>query len=88
MYIIVVYDIASPRRGTKMLQFLRRNLIWVQNSVFEGEITDANFEKLISGIKKLINPEKDSVIYYCFDSRSYTERMVLGAERNSIDSFI
>ena len=43
MYIILVYDIASVNRGDKrvgkMLKHCRKYLNWIQNSVFEGEIT-------------------------------------------------
>ncbi|HMU43704.1 MAG TPA: CRISPR-associated endonuclease Cas2 [Ignavibacteriaceae bacterium] len=87
MYTIIVYD-AAPKRGVKLLKFLRRFLIWVQNSVFEGEVTESTFETIIKGIKDIINKEKDCVIYYTFDSRNYTDRKVLGAERNDTDTFI
>lgn len=88
MYIILVYDIISQRRGTKLLKFLRRHLTWVQNSVFEGELTEKGVEVVKAGIKEIINKEKDSVIYYLFDSKSYTERNVIGIEKNEIDTFI
>ncbi|MBZ0179183.1 MAG: CRISPR-associated endonuclease Cas2 [Melioribacteraceae bacterium] len=87
MYLIVVYD-AAPKRGTKLLKFLRTHLMWIQNSVFEGEVTKAQFEIIKKGIKDIINKEKDSVIYYRFDSMNYSERNVIGIERNEIDSFI
>lgn len=87
MYIIVVYD-AAPKRGVKLLKFLRQHLIWIQNSVFEGEVTEAQFEIIKKGIKDRINKEKDSVIIYEFDSKNYSKREVLGIERNETDSFI
>ncbi len=87
MYIIIVYD-AAPKRGVKLLKFLRQHLIWIQNSVFEGDITEAQFEIIKKGIKDRINKEKDSVIIYQFDSQSYSTREVLGVERNETDSFI
>ena len=87
MYVIVVYD-TGPKRGVKLLKYLREHLIWVQNSVFEGEVTEAGFEIIKKGIKERINNEKDSVIYYLFDSPNYTERGVLGIEKNETDSFI
>ncbi|MBU0558716.1 MAG: CRISPR-associated endonuclease Cas2 [Bacteroidetes bacterium] len=87
MYLITVYD-AAPKRGAKLLKFLRQHLIWIQNSVFEGEITEAQFEIIKKGIKNIINKEKDSVIYYIFDSQNYTDRGVLGIEKNQTDSFI
>ncbi len=88
MYIILVYDIISQRRGTKLLKFLRQHLVWIQNSVFEGEVTESGFEVIKSEIKELINKEKDSVIIYRFDSRNYTNREVIGIEKNETDSFI
>lgn len=88
MYVILVYDIIEPKRGTKLLKYLRRFLIWVQNSVFEGEVTPAGFEVIKTGIKNIINKDKDSVIFYTFDSQSYTNRGVLGVEKSSTDTFI
>lgn len=88
MYLIVVYDMASPKRGNKLLKYLRSALTWIQNSVFEGEVTDSGYTILISNIKKLINKEKDSVIIYKFDSKKYTDRKLIGIEKNSTDTFI
>ncbi len=87
MYTIIIYD-AAPKRGTKILKFLRKHLIWIQNSVFEGNVTEAQFEVIKKGIKEIINKEKDSVIIYKFDSQNYTDRDVIGIEKNETDSFI
>lgn len=87
MYIIMVYD-AAPQRGNKLLKFLRQRLTWVQNSVFEGEVTEAGFESIRIGVNEIINKGKDSVIYYTFSSKNYTERGVLGIEKNDIGTFI
>ncbi len=87
MYVIIVYD-AAPKRGVKLLKFLRQHLIWIQNSVFEGDITEAQYEIIKKGIKDRINKEKDSIILYQFDSQNYTKREVIGVEKNQTDSFI
>lgn len=87
MYIIIVYDV-SPRRGPKLLKLLRQYLIWVQNSVFEGEITPANYEILKFEIREIINLRADSIVIYEFDSRSYTSRKIIGLEKNKTDAFI
>ena len=42
---ILVYDI-NEKRVTKVLKTCRKYLYWVQNSVFEGEISPAKLEKL------------------------------------------
>lgn len=87
MYIIVVYD-AAPKRGLKILKYLRKHLIWIQNSVFEGEVTEAGFATIKAGLKEIINLKEDSIIIYNFDSQNYTNREVLGIEKNETDSFI
>jgi CRISPR-associated protein Cas2 len=83
----MVYD-AAPKRGAKLLKYLRQHLIWVQNSVFEGEVTESEMEIIKKGIKEIINLQKDSVIYYTFDSQNYHDRGVIGIERNDIETFV
>jgi len=88
MYVIIVYDIKEPKRGTKLLKFLRQHLFWIQNSVFEGEITKTQFQTIKKKITEIIKKSDDSVIYYTFDSQNYTTRGVIGMEKNDTDCFI
>ena len=50
MYIILVYDINLDGTGNKVLRHVfkicKRYLTHVQNSVFEGELTQAQLNKL------------------------------------------
>ena len=50
MYVILVYDICVDNVGKKNLpkvyKTCKKYLIHIQNSVFEGEITEANLIKL------------------------------------------
>ena len=43
MYVLLVYDIKEKRVG-KMLKLCRRYLNWIQNSVFEGEISEVKLK--------------------------------------------
>ena len=43
MYVIIVYDI-NVDRVNKVKSFLRQHLFWIQNSVFEGDVTESEFE--------------------------------------------
>ena len=45
MYIIVVYDVGEKRVG-KILKLCRQYLCWIQNSVFEGELSEAKLREL------------------------------------------
>jgi CRISPR-associated protein Cas2 len=63
VWIILVYDV-NEKRVAKVLKYLRRYLNWIQNSVFEGELTYAELQKLKSGLKRLIKEQEDSVIIF------------------------
>ncbi|HHW71243.1 MAG TPA: CRISPR-associated endonuclease Cas2 [Clostridiales bacterium] len=87
MYIILVYDVGE-KRVAKALKTCRKYLTWVQNSVFEGEITEATFRKLKYELEEIINKDEDSVIIYVLRTTRYSYRECLGIEKNPIDIFI
>jgi len=87
MYLIITYDVAQERVA-KVCHFLRRYLHWVQNSVFEGEITEAQFMQIKRGLCELINPKEDSIYFYILKSERYVNKEVLGQSRGSTDLFI
>jgi CRISPR-associated protein Cas2 len=79
-FFIAVYDV-NVKRVAKMLKVFRRYMTWIQNSVFEGELTDSQFARLQAEAKALMKPEEDSVIFYQLGNAKYVERTSLGAER-------
>ncbi|PMP82994.1 MAG: CRISPR-associated endonuclease Cas2 [Caldisericum exile] len=87
MKVILVYDIGEKRVG-KVLKICRKYLHWVQNSVFEGEITEAKLEKLKRELKMVMEPEEDSVIIYTFRTEWYNSREILGVDKGKIGGFI
>ncbi len=87
MLVIMVYDVGQ-KRVAKMLKTGRRYLTWVQNSVLEGQLSPGVFAKMKKDVKKIINEEEDSVIFYTWRSEQYTTREIMGIERGSLDEFI
>ncbi|WP_232035588.1 CRISPR-associated endonuclease Cas2 [Methylomusa anaerophila] len=87
VYVILVYDVNEKRVG-KVLKKCRQYLNWVQNSVLEGEISDANYTKLTMELNKIINNEEDSVIIYNLRTTKYSTRQILGHERASTSTII
>jgi CRISPR-associated protein Cas2 len=87
MYIILVYDIGEKRVG-KMLKLCRRYLNWIQNSVFEGEITEVKLKELMVSAKKTMNVEEDSIILFKSRSEKWLEKEIYGVEKNSLDNFL
>ena len=80
MFVILVYDV-NEKRVNKALKVCRKYLYWIQNSVFEGEITRAKFEKLKIDLKKVIKEDEDSVVIYSFREKRYTERETIGIKK-------
>jgi CRISPR-associated protein Cas2 len=76
MYVIMVYDF-GVERVAKALKIARKYLTWVQNSVLEGEITDANFMLLKSEIAEIME-EEDSVTFYILRTTEYLKKETLG----------
>jgi len=87
MYVIMVYDI-EVERVTKILKIGRKYLTWVQNSVLEGELTRAQFEKLKSELSKVIDREKDSIIFYVLRTQKYFFKENLGVVKNEPGQFL
>ena len=87
MFVILVYDIGE-RRVQKVLKTARKYLYWVQNSVFEGEISEANFVKLKSELSRKIDKEEDSVLFYIFRTTKYSDREVMGIRKGGQDLII
>ncbi len=87
MYIILVYDMGE-KRVNKALKICRKYLNWVQNSVFEGEITSAKLTKLKGELKRIMEEEEDSVIIYQFRTLNYSKREVIGLEKGGEEFII
>jgi CRISPR-associated protein Cas2 len=86
MYVILVYDV-NQRRVTKMLKLCRRYLHWIQNSVFEGEITAVKLKELVHQAKALMR-ETDSVIIFKSRDEKWLNKEVHGCERNRLENIL
>ncbi|MGC8977428.1 MAG: CRISPR-associated endonuclease Cas2 [Candidatus Ratteibacteria bacterium] len=87
MYVIMVYDI-NEKRVAKVLKIGRKYLTWVQNSVLEGEINEAKFTKLKYELKKVIKNDEDSIVFYIFTTKLYTNREIIGREKGKSEIII
>ena len=83
MYVILVYDFGE-RRVAKMLKLCRKYLNWIQNSVFEGEISEVR----LSAAKAFMKEDEDSIIVFKGSSQCSLEKKIIGKERCSIDNFL
>lgn len=83
---ILVYDINQKRVG-KMLKLCRKYLHWIQNSVFEGEITDVKLKELLSAANGIMNDEDSLILFKSRDSK-WLEKEVHGIEKNTTDNIL
>jgi CRISPR-associated protein Cas2 len=77
MYVILVYDV-NKKRVNKVLKQCRKYLVRVQNSVFEGTITESNIEKLKRELKDIIIPREDTISIYLLESYRYVRKESIG----------
>ena len=88
MFVILFYDV-NKTRCNKCLKTCRKYLTWIQNSVFEGEISKANYEKMIWELKRIIKEdENDSIVAYKFRHMKYYERKTYGIDKNKASQFL
>ena len=87
MYVILVYDFREKRVG-KMLKLCRRYLNWIQNSVVEGEISEARLKELLMKSGKFMDKDEDSIIVFKGLSQMSMEKQIIGRERSSTDVFL
>lgn len=87
MYVILVYDCGEKRVG-KMLKLCRKYLNWIQNSVFEGEISEVKLKELTLKAEDFMKKEEDSLIIFSGRTEKWLDKQIIGKERSSIDNFL
>ncbi|MDO9680871.1 MAG: CRISPR-associated endonuclease Cas2 [Bacteroidales bacterium] len=87
MYIIAVYDVGQKRVG-KMLKLCRRYLNWIQNSVFEGEISEAKLMELKYNALSIMDKETDSLIIFKTRQEKWLDKEIVGKEKQELDTFL
>lgn len=87
MYVIIVYDI-KVERVNKVKSFLRQHLFWIQNSVFEGDLTNSEFKQIVTGLKDIVDKDEDSIIIYKMMMEESFDREIIGIEKSPIDEIL
>lgn len=85
-FLIAVYDV-NQKRGSKMLKLFRRYMTWVQNSVFEGDLTESQFRQLQQEASAVLQ-ETDGVVFYSLRDERYSERIALGMDNAERGRFL
>jgi CRISPR-associated protein Cas2 len=86
-YVIVTYDVGE-KRVNKVRKVLKKYFLWVQNSVFEGEVSEGKLEKCRQELLRVINDKEDSIYFYRLENRLNYVKLVLGIEKELTDNII
>jgi CRISPR-associated protein Cas2 len=86
VYVILVYDVGEDRVG-RVCRYLRRYLPRVQNSVFEGELTEAKLAVMKAGLSKHLDEQVDSVLLWVMRDTRWTDRQTMGREKLPVSNF-
>jgi CRISPR-associated protein Cas2 len=87
MYVIAVYDVASERTP-KMLKLCRKYLHWIQNSVFEGELSPLQLKELVAEAHKIMDESYDSFILFKSRHKLYLDKQIEGKRLTNDSQFL
>lgn len=86
VYVVVVYDVQKGR--TELFKkFCRSKLNHVQNSVFEGQVTEAMVNDIEQSLRSMSKEDENIIIYKSW-SIEYLDRTVIGTDPTPQDSHI
>jgi CRISPR-associated protein Cas2 len=93
MYVILVYDIElkdyiGNRVLRKVFKLCKEFLNHIQNSVFEGELSDGQLTQLKYKIEDLIRDDKDSVIFFTSSKEEWLKKEILGVNKNEFSNLL
>jgi len=92
VYVILVYDIKLDEKGPRILRnvfkIVKKYLHHIQNSVFEGDISEAQIIKLKFELADYIRKDVDSVIMFESRSEKWLEKEFLGMKDDNTSNFL
>ena len=92
MYVILVYDIKSDQGGAKVLsktfKTCKKYLMHIQNSVFEGEVSEAQLLKIKMELNKVIREDRDSLIVFKCRNEKWIPKEFWGVDDDKTSNFL
>jgi len=87
LYIILIYDVGIERIN-QVRTYLKQYLNWIQNSAFEGELTEGELAQVKVGLLKIIVESEDSIILFKASNKKWIEKEIMGVEKSEVSTFI
>lgn len=92
MYLVLVYDINLDQKGQKILRnvfkICKKYLIHIQNSVFEGEMSESQFMEMKIALRGLLREGQDSCMVFKSRNNKWLEKEFLVKEADNTSAFL
>ena len=92
MYVILVYDIKSDYDGQRVLnrtfKTCKKYLSHIQNSVFEGELSESQIIRLKYELDAIIRKDMDSIILFKSRNEKWLIKDMWGKQEDKASNFI
>jgi CRISPR-associated protein Cas2 len=82
---LIIYDICDPRRLHKVAKYMTGYATRVQKSVFEMEAPDHVVRKMRFDVLRLMDEEKDFVVYFNICEADWQKRVKYGPELYEVE---
>ena len=86
MFVLIVYDTESDN-CVKLHKYLKKYLHWNQNSVFEGNVTRAQYVKIRDILEEKRAP-KSHIVLYSMENEKLLTREELGNAQGNVSNII
>lgn len=87
MFVILTYDVGE-KRVNRIRKVLKKYLIWTQNSVFEGQITEGKLHKCLAETNKFLNSLEDSLYVYIVKNPHNIKKEIIGQDKSYNELFL
>jgi len=92
MYVILVYDIKTDYDGQRVLnrtfKTCKKYLSHIQNSVFEGELSESQMIRLKYELDAIIRKDMDSIILFKSRNEKWLIKDMWGKQEDKTSNFI
>lgn len=92
MYVILVYDIKCDDGGQKVLsktfKTCKKYLTHIQNSVFEGELSESQILQLKMELNSIIRNDRDSLIVFKSRNERWIPKEMWGIQEDPMSNFL
>ena len=71
-----------------MLKLVRQYLNWIQNSVFEGELSEVKLKELKYRAEIIMDKQTDSLIIFTTRDEKWLSKEIVGKEKNELTTML